>query len=187
MADPLEDAEVPSSPIGDQLVEQLYTRLRGIADRRLRALAPGQTLQPTALVHEAYMKLGSDGWESRTMFLSAAARAIRNVLVDHMRGAGRQKRGGDLQRVTLSVAEAGPSTEVDLLALEDSLLKLEQVDPRGAELVRLRFFAGMTIEEAAEALAVSVPTAKRDWRFARGWLQVELHGEVHGEQSGGLA
>ena len=140
---------------------------------------PGQTLQATALVHEAYLRLVGDddpGWNSRGHFFGAAARAMRDILVEQARRKASLKRGGDRRRegdaADLAIAIDAPAS--DLLALDELLERLEEQDPRKAQVVMLRFFAGLTNPQIAEILGVSLPTVERDWRFARSWLQREL-------------
>lgn len=163
----------------EQLLPLVYGELRRLAARRLAGEGPGHTLQPTALVHEAYLKLvGSDPqapWNGRVHFFAAAAEAMRRILIDHARRKHRARRGGGKKRVGLSdiddieiVAERGDADE--LLALDEALTQLAAADPRRAELVRLRYFAGLTLEQAAELLGISRATADRHWAFARAWL-----------------
>ena len=162
----------------DALVELVYDELREIARRQLRNERPGHTLQPTALVNEAYLRLfdpASNGWESRAHFFGVAARAMRQVLVDHARKRDALKRGGELERVTLvtDIAEAG-GHETDVVDLHIALEKLAQSDDTLARLVELRFFAGLTLDEAADTVGVSRRKAANDWAAARLWLQREL-------------
>jgi RNA polymerase sigma factor (TIGR02999 family) len=162
-----------------QLLPLVYDELRRLAAQRLAGEAAGHTLQPTALVHEAYLKLvGSDPqhpWNGRVHFYAAAAEAMRHILIDHARRKHRACHGGGMKRVALddqdaieAVTESGDADE--LLALSDALNQLAAADPRKAELVRLRYFAGLTLEQAAELLGVSRATADRHWAFARAWL-----------------
>lgn len=156
-----------------RVYETVYAELRRVARASLRREVAGHTLQPTALVNEAYLRLApnSDGWENRRHFFAAAAEAMRRILVDHARSRQSQKRGGDYQRVTLSGVDVPVETaEVDVLTVDAALTELAALRPRLAELVTLRCFAGMSIEDAAQALDVSPATAKRDWAFARAWL-----------------
>ena len=160
----------------DELIQIVYAELRRMARSHMRREASGHTLQPTALVNEACLRLmdGND-WENRRHFFGAAAEAMRRVLVDHARRRGAEKRGAGLHRVTLTNLDLEtPDADVDVLALEDALAKLEKESPRLAQLVMLRFFAGLSNEEAAEALGMSLATIKRDWSFARAWLLERL-------------
>ncbi|MGH8722222.1 MAG: sigma-70 family RNA polymerase sigma factor [Burkholderiales bacterium] len=159
-----------------RLYEAVYAELRRVAGANLRREAPGHTLQPTALVNEAYLRLApACASENRRHFFAAAAEAMRRILVDHARKRRSDKRGGGYERVTLSgVDVASETNEVDVLAVDAALGELAASRPRLAELVGLRCFAGMSIEEAAGALGVSPATAKRDWAFARAWLAERL-------------
>jgi RNA polymerase sigma factor (TIGR02999 family) len=158
-----------------QLLPLVYEALRRLAAQRLAHEAPGQTLQATALVHEVYLRLVGKGegqhWDSRGHFFAAAAEAMRRILVENARRKKRRKRGGELQRVDLQLAEV-PSAPVpdELLALDEALDLLAQEDPQKAELVKLRFFAGLSVEEAAHCLGISRATADRFWAYARAWL-----------------
>ncbi len=160
----------------------IYNELRQMAGGRLAGLKAGQTLQATALVHEAYIKLvrSDASWESRAHFFGAAARAMRDIMVDRARARGRLKRGGDRARVGfdegLAVAADTDDDTVDLVGLDAALNKLAEHDKRAAEVVMLRFFAGLDIEQTAQAMGVSVPTVNRDWRYARAFLASELGG-----------
>ncbi len=161
-----------------ELLPLVYDQLRGLAVAFLRRERPDHTLQPTALVHEAYMKLADQArvaWKDRAHFFSVAAVAIRRVLVDHARGKRAGKRMPPGARVTLA-AEQGTceSSQADLLDIDAALRRLAEVDPRRARVVELRFFGGLNIEEVAAALDVSEGTVKNDWRLARAWLQREL-------------
>ncbi len=166
----------------DELLPLVYGELRKLARARMTKTPPGQTLQPTALVHEAYLRLiGSDdpGWNSRGHFFAAAGQAMRQILVDQARRKAALKRGGDRKRVDLDQATpviAPPTDQV--LALDEALGELEQHAPRQARLVTLRYFAGMTMTETAAALDVSISTVERDWRYVKVWLHEKL-----GEQS----
>lgn len=159
-----------------RLYEAVYAELRRVAGANLRREAPGHTLQPTALVNEAYLRLApGTAWENRRHFFGAAAEAMRRILVDHARKRRSGKRGGDFERVTLhGVDVAADDCLVDVLAVDAALTELAASRPRLAQLVGLRCFAGMAIEEAAEALGISPATAKRDWAFARAWLVERL-------------
>jgi RNA polymerase sigma factor (TIGR02999 family) len=162
-----------------QLLPLVYEQLRHLAAQKMAQEAPGQTLQATALVHEAYLRLvgGDPGrhWNGRGHFLSAAAEAMRRILVERARRRRRLRHGGGRKRVDLDEAcpVTGPPSE-DVLALDEALTRLAGQDPVRAELVKLRFFAGLTMPEAAEALGISLATAERYWAFARVWLYAEL-------------
>ena len=157
---------------------RLYGELRQIAERMLRREAPGHTLQPTALLNEAWLKLGGhDGPDalSREHFLAIAARAMRQVLVEYARRRQAHKRGGDLPPITLADELVGVSIPIeDLLGLDEALVRLAAHDARLAKVVELRFFAGLSEEEIAQALRVTTRTVQRDWVKARAWLQTEL-------------
>lgn len=158
-----------------QLLPLVYDELRRLASQKLALEKPGQTLDATALVHEAYLRLVGKGqeqpWESRGHFFAAAAEAMRRILVENARRKKRLKRGGDLHRVDLQHAEAlSEARSDDLLALDEALDQLAAEDPQKAELVKLRFFAGFAVEEAARALGISRATADRYWAYARAWL-----------------
>ncbi len=156
-----------------------YEELRRLAARKLSREKPGQTLQTTRLVHEAYIRLvdneKAQHWNSRGHFFGAAAEAMRRILVEQARRKGALKAGGGRQRVQLSDVDPEiESPKVDLLALDEALKKLEQREPRKSKLVKLRFFAGLTNQQAAEALGISASTADNDWAYARSWLCVEM-------------
>lgn len=162
----------------EELLPLVYSELRRLARARMAKTPPGNTLQPTALVHEAYLRLiGSDdpGWNSRGHFFAAAAQAMRQILVDQARRKKSVKHGGDRQRVELAGVEPAiePPTG-DLLALDEALARLERSDPRKGKIVMLRYFAGLTTEETAAALDISVPTVNREWRFIRTFLYTVL-------------
>jgi RNA polymerase sigma factor (TIGR02999 family) len=161
----------------DRLLPLVYDELRRIAARHLERERPGHTLQPTALVHEAYFRLIDQrqvDWRNRAQFLGLAAEMMRRILVNHARDRAALKRGGGLTRVSLTEALDAPGPDVDLGDLDDALRRLAEHDPRKARLVELRFFGGLTNAEAAEVLAVSVATVERDWSFARAWLFAAL-------------
>ena len=167
------------STASDALVALLYAELRRQARRALRREGEGHTLQATALVHEAWLRLDGQRharWESRTQFLAVAAQMMRRVLVDHARTRRALKRGGGEMQLTLGGAErlAAAPDDVDVLALDDALVRLAVLDPRKARLVELRYFAGLSIPEAAAALGVSQATIGREWAVARMWLRREL-------------
>lgn len=161
----------------DELLPLVYDELRQLAAGMLAKERAGHTLQPTALVHEAYLRLvgpQGEGWEGRAHFFGAAARAIRRILVDHARSRGREKRGGGRQRVALEDQPTPESPVLDLLALDEALEELARIDPRMARLVELRFFAGLTVEETAATMGISAATAAREWGLARVWLHSRL-------------
>ncbi len=162
----------------DELLPLVYDELRKLAAYKMANEAPGQTLQPTALVHEAWLRLGADhppAWESRGHFFAAAAEAMRRILVENARRKQRVKHGGGLQRVDIDRLDVAITTDDDqLLAVSDALDKLAERDPTGAELIKLRFFAGLPNVEAAKLLAIPERTAKRTWAYARAWLYEEL-------------
>lgn len=157
------------------LLPLVYDELRKLAAAKMAMENPWQTLDATALVHEAFLRLAGDqSFESRSHFMRAAAEAMRRILVDHARARNAEKRGGQRQRVPLSEATCWTESPDHLLELHEALARFTIDEPRKAELVVLRFFAGMTTPEAAGALGVSVPTAERWWAFARAWLYAEL-------------
>jgi RNA polymerase sigma factor (TIGR02999 family) len=164
-----------------QLLPLVYDELRRLAAQRLAKEKPGQTLQATALVHEAYLRLvdaeKAQNWDSRGHFFAAAAEAMRRILVEKARRKGRQRHGGDLQQHSLEDQEpaiTSPVDAVDLLALNEALERLEAASPRKARLVKLRYFAGFTLPEVAEMLGISQSTAEADWTYARAWLKREM-------------
>ena len=159
----------------EQLLPLVYDELRRLAAQRLAREKPGLTLQPTALVHEAYLRLidsGSIGrWDSRGHFFAAAAEAMRRILINCARDKRRQKRGGGLQRVDLDrLLVADQASDEELVAIDDALLELARRNAPCAELVKLRFFTGLTLDEAAAAMGIARRTANRYWAFARAWL-----------------
>jgi RNA polymerase sigma factor (TIGR02999 family) len=163
----------------EELLPLVYRELRRLAKQRLAHEKPGQTLQATALVHDAYLRLvdGEEAqrWNSRGHFFAAAAEAMRRILVENVRRKRAEKHGGQLERRDLDELEiAAPALSGDLVALDEALTKLETEDPAKAQLVKLRFFAGLTEVEAADALGISCTTAQRYWRYAKTWLLVEL-------------
>jgi RNA polymerase sigma factor (TIGR02999 family) len=169
-----------------ELLPLVYGDLRKLAAARMARLAPGQTLQATALVHEAYVRLvGSTdpGWEGRAHFFGAAARAMRDILADHLQRKGSLKRGGHFGRAgeqtAMELSCDGPSD--DVLAVEEALQELEREYPRKAEVVTLSFFGGLTTAEVAEVLGLSTRSVERDWRFARAWLNGRLAERAEGE------
>jgi RNA polymerase sigma factor (TIGR02999 family) len=168
----------------EELLPLVYDDLRRLAARKLAKEKPGQTLQATALVHEAYLRIAGGGetsWESRRHFFAAAAEAMRRILIDRARHKQSAKASGHLERVALDdgpslAAPEGTSGE-DLLALDEALEQFEAVEPVKARLVKLRYFAGVSVEDAAEMLDISPATARRYWIYARSWLYGKLHGE----------
>jgi RNA polymerase sigma factor (TIGR02999 family) len=176
------------SPSAGELLPLVYTELRKLAAARLAAEKPGQTLQPTALVHEVYLRLvGSDPakpWRDRAHFLAAAAEAMRRILIENARRKGRLKRGGDRDRVALAANEPtlGPFA-VDVLDFDAVLTRFAIDHPSHAEVVKLRYFAGLTLPEVGAVLGVSAATAKRRWAYARAWLTQSLRsrGPVEGQ------
>jgi RNA polymerase sigma factor (TIGR02999 family) len=176
----LEEHRAGNPDAVNRLTPQLYDELRRIAAYYMRGERPDHSLQPTALVHEAYLRLvGQDDlhWESRAHFFAIAARAMRNILVDRARARGSAKRGGDVARVPLDEVEAlVGAPDLDYLALDAALDALERVDPQQCRVVELRYFAGLGIEETADALGVSPATVKRDWAMAKVWLRRRIEG-----------
>jgi len=162
----------------EQLFPLVYEELRRMAAAQMAREVPGQTLQPTALVNEAWLRLGGDGqatWENRGHFFGAAAEAMRRILIDRARRRSREKHGGNLERVALDELDIATETDDEtLIAVSEALERLEEVDPMGAKLIKLRFFTGLTNVEAANALGLAERTAKRTWAYARAWLHSEL-------------
>ena len=163
----------PDSPRAtSELLPLVYEELRKLAAHKMAKEAPGQTLQPTALVHEAWLRLGADAqpaWKNRAHFFAAAAEAMRRILVERARRRATLKRGGGAYRVSLDEAEISnvAANDESLLAVDEALAEFAASNPRKAELVKLRYFAGMTFEEAASVLGIAVPTAKEWWAYAR--------------------
>ena len=161
----------------DQLLPLVYEELRRLAARKMARETPGQTLQPTALVHEAWLRLtGKENprWNDRTHFFAAAAEAMRRILVDNARRKRTQRHGGGQQRVDLKDIGLPVTTDDQVLAVNEALEKFAAVEPQKAELVKLRYFVGLTNEQAAEVLGVSLATIKRHWAYARAWLYEEI-------------
>jgi RNA polymerase sigma factor (TIGR02999 family) len=166
----------------EQLLPLVYDELRKLAAAKLAQEKPGQTLEATALVHEAYVRLvgapsegAARGWEGRAHFFAAAAEAMRRILVEKARRKHRQKHGGGLPRVDVELADiVAPMPDEDLLALDEAMTRLVAEDPSRARLVQLRFYVGLSNEEAAKVLGISGVTAKRYWRYARAWLHREV-------------
>ncbi len=165
-----------------ELLESVYDELKVMARRHMAQERGDHTLQATALVNEAYMRLVGDEpvpWENRAHFFAAAAESMRRILIDHARKKGRQKRGGDRRRVAMDVLElAREGDEQDILALDEALTRLDTDDPRAAMVVRLRFYAGLSVEQTARVMGVSERTIMREWRFARASLFRALGDEV---------
>ena len=169
----------------ERLLPLIYGELRRLAAEKIAHEGPGQTLQATALVHEAYLRLVDAKkvrrWRSRGHFFAAAAEAMRRILVERARRKQSRKGGGTLRRVEIDDVEATTeSPKLDLLALDEALSRSATLHPRKAELIKLRFFAGLTNRQAALALGISVSTAKEDWVYAKTWLRVEMGGRGHG-------
>ena len=162
----------------EELLPLVYDELRALAGSLFRQQSTGHTLQPTALVHEAYLRLVGQQrveWKSRAHFMAVAAKAMRQILVNHAIAKKADKRGGDWGRVTLSeAAEPSREPDVDLEALNDALRRLETLDDRQVRIVEMRYFAGLTMEEIAHVLGLSLSAVEKDWRMARNWLKREL-------------
>lgn len=176
----LSDIEYGDPSAAEKLLPLVYDELRKLAAVRLAKENLGQTLQPTALVHEAYLRL-VDGeqarhWDSRGHFFAAAAESIRRILIESARRKGRVRRGGGMKRLDLDqAASVAEETGHELFALDEALTRFAALEPAKAELVKLRYFAGLSIDEAAEVLGISRSTAKRYWIYARAWLLAEIH------------
>jgi RNA polymerase sigma factor (TIGR02999 family) len=189
MAEPHSDASVGVTQMlnairagevaaGGETIEILYAELRRIAAAKMARERPGQTLQATALVHEAWLRLGNTVFESRAHFFSAAAEAMRRILIESVRRKSAAKRGARAEHCDIDDLEIAAPIDNDdeMLAVNEALDRLTAYDPRKAELVKLRYFAGFSAEEAAEVLGISLRTAARDWDFARAWLHREITG-----------
>jgi RNA polymerase sigma factor (TIGR02999 family) len=183
----LSAAECGDPAAADQLLPLVYDELRRLAAQKLAREKPGQTLQETALVHEAYVRLLGSGdapgrerqWDGRGHFFAAAAEAMRRILIDRAREKRSEKRGGGRRRLDVdSLDLATQATPDQLLAVDDALAKLAREDSAAARLVELRYFAGLSVEEAGKALGISTATAYRHWKYARAWLHAEVHGAV---------
>ena len=176
----LEAASGGDPQAANELLPLVYEELRKLAAQKMASESAGHTLQPTSLVHEAWLRLGgnpSQQWDGRGHFFAAAAEAMRRILIDRARRRSARRHGGGQERVDIEEADiALPGDDDQVLAVHEALEKLATEDPRKAELVKLRYFVGMTIEEAAQVLGISEPTAKRDWTFARAWLFQEIEG-----------
>jgi RNA polymerase sigma factor (TIGR02999 family) len=171
----------------EQLLPLVYGELRKLAAQKLAQEAPGQTLQATALVHEAYLRLVDvekvQGWDSRGHFFAAAAEAMRRILIDNARSKQRQKRGGDRKRLNLeSIDLASTAAPDELLVLDELIDKLGSEDPDAVQVVKLRYFAGLSIEEAAQLMGISRSTAYEHWAYARAWLRCALVGKDNQDQ-----
>ena len=165
----------------DELLPLVYEELRKLASAKMARESADQTLQPTALVHEAWLRLGGDqqpDWQNRAHFFASAAEAMRRILIERARRRHARRHGGGLERVDVNDSALGiaapDGADDELLAVHESLDRLARHDARKAELVKLRYFAGLTIEEAAEVLGIGIATAKRDWTYARAWLFQEI-------------
>lgn len=165
----------------DELLRAVYDQLLAIARNRMSRENPDHTLQPTALVHEAYLKLiGSDAvnWSSRAHFFHASAQAMRRILIDHARSVGRVKRGGKMRRRSLDAIDMALTSDGDdILALDAAVTRLAERDERAATIVQLRFYAGLSVEDTAAAMRLSERTVKREWAFARAWLYKQMESE----------
>ena len=175
----LEAVERGDAKAAEELLPLVYRELRRLATHRMAQEAPGHTLQPTALVHEAWLRLvGSEQqtWNNRAHFFGAAAEAMRRILIDSARRKRALRHGGGQQRLDIDEIEiTAPAKDDELLAVNDALEKFATLDKQKAELVKLRFFAGLNIEEAAQILGISAPTAKRWWAYSRAWLYSRTH------------
>jgi RNA polymerase sigma factor (TIGR02999 family) len=174
----LSDVTAGDQQAADQLLPLVYDQLRAIARQRMNDERTGHTLQATALVHEVYLRLAGGeeiGWESRAHFYFAAAEAMRRILIEHARSRGRVKRGGGCRRVPINIVDLAAEQNFEkILAVDDALCRLDEQDARAAGVVRLRIFAGLSVEETARAMNLSERTVMRDWSFARAWLYNKL-------------
>jgi RNA polymerase sigma factor (TIGR02999 family) len=174
----LQSIERGDPKAAEELLPLVYDQLRKLASHHMAQEAAGHTLQPTALVHEAWLRLveaPGQNWNSRNHFFMAAAQAMRRILIERARQKGRLKRGGDQQRVPLEELDVATNADSEtLLMIEEAMERLAEADPTKAKLVELRFFTGLSLEEAAQVLGVSTPTAKRYWAYARAWLFQEI-------------
>jgi len=179
----LEAVERGDAKAAEELLPLVYRELRRLATHRMAQEAPGHTLQPTALVHEAWLRLvGSEQqtWNNRAHFFGAAAEAMRRILIDSARRKRALRHGGGQQRLDIDEIEiTAPAKDDELLAVNDALEKFATLDKQKAELVKLRFFAGLNIEEAAQILGISAPTAKRWWAYSRAWLYSQTRNGTH--------
>ena len=176
----LQAIEKGDAQAAGELLPLVYQELRRLAAHKMANESPGQTLQPTALVHEAWLRLvrsDQQSWQNRAHFFGAAAEAMRRILIENARRKRAMRRGGGQQRLDIQELEIAASTKEDeLLAVDEALERFAALDQQKAELVKLRYFAGMTIEEAAQVLGISAPTAKRWWVYARAWLYHQTRG-----------
>ena len=174
----IQAAEEGDTRAAEELLPLVYAELRVLAESRLRQEGPGLTLQPTALVHEAYLRLVGEedpGWDNRGHFFASAATAMRRILIERARRKASAKHGGGRERVTIELADTDTDVEIeDLLGLDAALTRLQEMDARKGEIVMLRFFAGLSIAQTADALGLSTATVKNEWRFARAWLHNEV-------------
>lgn len=186
----LNHSRSPEALAANELLSLVYDELRRLAAAKMASESPGQTLQPTALVHEAWLRLTSDDqrkWNDRTHFFAAAAESMRRILVDNARRKRAVRHGGQQQRVEMpELASAVAETDDKVLAVNEAFERFAAIHPSRAELVKLRYFVGMTLEQAAEALGLSERTAKRHWAFARAWLHEEIERQA-GEVAEGTA
>lgn len=173
----LQELQRGNADAARRLIPLVYEELRRLAGHHMRDERPDHTLQPTALVHEAYLRLADQDrveWAGRTHFIAVASTAMRRILLDHARRHRAEKRGGGRKTTLVESLAVAASREIDMLALDDALTRLEARDPRQGRIVELRYFGGLSIEETAAALSISPTTVKREWRFARAWLHREL-------------
>lgn len=178
----LSEIEDGDGQAAERLLPLVYDELRKLAAARMSQENPGQTLQATALVHEAYIRLvdreNAQNWDGRAHFFVAAAEAMRRILIDRARDKGRMKRGGDVQRIPLDRIEIAAETpDDDLLALNEAIERLSEENPECASVVKMRFFVGLSAEEAARALGIAKSTADRYWTYSRAWLFAELRSD----------
>jgi len=177
----LQAAQKGDPKAAEELLPLVYEELRRLAAAKMAQEAPGHTLQPTALVHEAWLRLTgglNQHWDGRAHFFAASAEAMRRILIDRARRKRTPRHGGDLARVGVDELEiAAPSKDEELLAVSEALGKFEQRDKEKADFVKLRYFGGFTLEEAAETLGISVPTASRWWTYSRAWLAKEIESQ----------
>jgi RNA polymerase sigma factor (TIGR02999 family) len=172
-----EQSKNESGVAGEVLLATLYSELRRLAAAKMKLEQPGQTLQPTALVHEAWMRIGEGKFANRAQFFSAAAEAMRRILIERARRKQRAKRGAGAEHIDLGAVDLPApfnNNQEEARAVHDALDRLEAADARKADIVKLRYFVGCTFEQIAEALGISMATAKRDWAYARAWLHTEI-------------